>query len=444
MTHSCVWHDSFTCLTCVTSDFAGLGGDIGFFCGDVGLFCGEIGLFCRCIGFFCRDIWIFGGVWHMWDVIFAFDLQSCVRVKGERAHPYVWRGLFICVWHTHTTYSHLWHDSVMRVTHVTRSCLWHVWDMTVQYICNLGRTTEAKQLICMRDVTPSYVCYDVYASVTRLIHVLDIIVQYIRNLGRVAAVTEPILCSKRTHSPQYESLWHDSFICVSRLEHICDRTHSCEWHVSDMIVQYICNLGRAAEAKQHIRMCDMTYSRLWHDSFMCVTWLMHVCDMTHSCVWHDSFMCVTRDQLECAVHLQSGACGRSETTLPPCHEFKPFSRLRAAPHHAHCAQVCIYMERTIQIWKRGEKDQFLFTYISPVSIDIYEYIWIESGKREVPSHLPVIIHIYIIYLKRDRIYHIYEERPVKEKFRARQHAVPHYARRAQVSSVCCNMLQCEL
>jgi len=37
----------------------------------------------------------------MRDVTFAFDSQYCVRVKGERAHPYVWRDLlFICVTHT--------------------------------------------------------------------------------------------------------------------------------------------------------------------------------------------------------------------------------------------------------------------------------------------------------------------------------------------------------
>jgi len=32
---------------------------------------------------------------------------------------------------------------------------------------------------------------------------------------------------------------------------------------------------------------------VWHDSFICVTWLIHMCDMTHSYVWHDSFICVT-------------------------------------------------------------------------------------------------------------------------------------------------------
>jgi len=40
-------------------------------------------------------------------------------------------------------------------------------------------------------------------------------------------------------------------------------------------------------------MCDMTHSYVWHDSFICVTLLNHICDMTHSYVWHDSFICVT-------------------------------------------------------------------------------------------------------------------------------------------------------
>ena len=74
-------------------------------------------------------------------------------------------------------------------------------------------------------------------------------------------------------------VWHDSFICVTWLIHMCDMTHSYVWHDS-----------------------FMTHSYVWHDSFICVTWLIHMCDMTHSwlirmCdikmtysyVWHDSF-----------------------------------------------------------------------------------------------------------------------------------------------------------
>jgi len=34
-------------------------------------------------------------------------------------------------------------------------------------------------------------------------------------------------------------------------------------------------------------------SRVWHDSFICVTWLIHMCDMTHSYVRQEFFTCVT-------------------------------------------------------------------------------------------------------------------------------------------------------
>ena len=37
----------------------------------------------------------------------------------------------------------------------------------------------------------------------------------------------------------------------------------------------------------------LTYSFVWHDSFICVIWLIHMCDMTHSYAWHDSFVRVT-------------------------------------------------------------------------------------------------------------------------------------------------------
>ena len=55
-------------------------------------------------------------------------------------------------------------------------------------------------------------------------------------------------------------VWHDSFICVTRLIH----TH---------------------------RRCLCL--QVWRDSFICVTCLIRMCDMTHLYVWHDSFICVT-------------------------------------------------------------------------------------------------------------------------------------------------------
>jgi len=48
----------------------------------------------------------------------------------------------------------------------------------------------------------------------------------------------------------------------------------------------------------------------WHDSFMCVTWLIHMCDMTHSYVWHDSFICVTW-----LIHTWHDSCIRDMTRV---------------------------------------------------------------------------------------------------------------------------------
>jgi len=76
-------------------------------------------------------------------------------------------------------------------------------------------------------------------------------------------------------------VWHDSFVCVPELMHMCDMTHAYVWHDSCICVTWL------------VHMCDMTHAYVWHDSCICVTWLMHMCDMTHAYVWHDSCICVT-------------------------------------------------------------------------------------------------------------------------------------------------------
>jgi len=110
-------------------------------------------------------------------------------------------------------------------------------------------------------MTHSCVWHDSFMCVTWLIHVCDM---------------THAMCDM-THS----CAWHDSVKCVTWLSHVCDMTHSYVWHDSFICVTWL------------IHVCDMTHSYSWHDSFICVTWLFHVCDMTHSCVWHDSFICVT-------------------------------------------------------------------------------------------------------------------------------------------------------
>ena len=84
-------------------------------------------------------------------------------------------------------------------------------------------------------------------------------------------------------------VWHDSFLCVTWLIHICD-TSFYSYVKYDSFTRMTC-------------LCDMTHWYVWHDSFICVTclfsylwhdtfisetWLIHTCAMSHSHVWHDS------------------------------------------------------------------------------------------------------------------------------------------------------------
>ena len=122
-------------------------------------------------------------------------------------------------------------------------------------------------------------------------------------------------------------VWHDLFIYMTGPIHIRDKTHVYISH------SYVCDLSCSwrTSRSRYRAVAQMTHLCVWHDAFMCVTWLIHVCDMTHlritisnqgaftrahvpwlvhmydmkysnvhmcpvthSYVWHDSFTCVPR------------------------------------------------------------------------------------------------------------------------------------------------------
>ena len=118
-------------------------------------------------------------------------------------------------------------------------------------------------------MTHSYVWHDSFIRVTWLIHMCDIADSLHDSF---ICVTWLIHMCDMTHS----YVWHDSFICVTWLIRMCDMTHSCVWHDSFICLTCI------------MHMCDLTSSYLWHASFIRVTWILHTCDMTHSHVWHNS------------------------------------------------------------------------------------------------------------------------------------------------------------
>jgi len=70
--------------------------------------------------------------------------------------------------------------------------------------------------------------------------------------------------------------------------HTCVHMYSCipvTWYI-----MYILRIHFNIYIHVYTYMCTIVY--LLRDPFICVTRLVHMCDMTHSYVWHDSFICV--------------------------------------------------------------------------------------------------------------------------------------------------------
>ena len=81
---------------------------------------------------------------------------------------------------------------------------------------------------------------------------------------------------------------------------------------------------------------------MWHDSFICVTWLIHMCDMTHSYVWHDSFIYVWHDSFICVTWLI-----HIHTSKPSLEQFHRMLRVRS---HGTYAWVTAHMNESWHIW----------------------------------------------------------------------------------------------
>jgi len=232
MTHSYMWHDSFTYVT-------------------------------RLIDMW-RDWFICDMTYsHVWYDACCHCHTACVASLihiREMTHSHMRHDSFICditdsyvTWLVicEMTYSRVWFDACC---HCHTACV--TWPIQISDM--IRSHTWHNSFIC--DITDLHV--------TRRIHVWHDV------FTRVTWCMLPLpldLCNMRNmiHSHMTYHI------------HMCDITHSHVWHDSFTYVTWL------------ILMCDVTHSQVWHDSFICVAWLLHTCDMTHSRVWHDSFTCVT-------------------------------------------------------------------------------------------------------------------------------------------------------
>ena len=171
----------------------------------------------------------------------------------------MWRiGSFTRVtWHFWSFWSHMWRDKFdhLQVWDDKFNHL-HVWRDTFDFICTCHVWS--------------------FTRVTWHIHTLDEPYLYLLHASFLCDIFTPRLRAKlicATYQTwvgtRLNSVCHDSlFICfMPRF-----------WSASCLVS--FC-------ASRLIYMRGMTHAHVWHDSFIRVTWLFHVCHTTHPCAWHD-------------------------------------------------------------------------------------------------------------------------------------------------------------
>ena len=197
-------------------------------------------------------IWVI----HMSHVILHFSSRiwtSHVTHMDESCHIYMS--------HSHITCNT---SQMMYVTYINESChVSHTQMIHVPRIKELWEKYRETNLFCSPANKYVWQSHPTYELVLPVLHSL-----YEKDTGKWVFFCSHVLircyCTLRDMTHSY--VWHDSYVVWY---------DSYVWHDSCICV------------KRLIHMCDMTHSYLWHDSFICVTWLINMCDMAHSYVWHD-------------------------------------------------------------------------------------------------------------------------------------------------------------
>jgi len=213
MTHSHVWHDSFTCVTwlihmCEMTD---------------------------------------SRVWH--------ELFTCVTWLIHMCTCVTWL-IHMCDM-THSRVWHVWHDSFTCVTWLIHTCdMTHSCDTWRNRTCDMTHRFWGVSSGCspQRDMTHSHVTWLdltwIILCMTWLSHTCD---TSPRSWGAIWGQSRGVLYNVIWHIHMWYDLFsHDSFICMTWLSHTCDMTHR-SWGTSSGV-----------------------FSTTWHDSFMYDTWLLHV------------------------------------------------------------------------------------------------------------------------------------------------------------------------
>jgi len=221
ISHSCVWRDSFMCVTWL------IHGQNECIC----LLC-AVGL-CMCD--MTRSC-----VWYDFSYVVTW-----LNVRG--GHDW----LMYVTWLIDVCDMGLWQGRGLQILCAAGLCVWHDSFMCVAWlihVCGMTHSLVKTWLMQKCDMTCWRTRHD----------------SYLRDTWLIDLVTWLVHKCDMTDWP----MWHDSFISVTWLINVRDMT--CTYVTHDWLM-YVTRL---------MRKCDMTDWPMWHDSCVSATCLTHQCDMT--------------------------------------------------------------------------------------------------------------------------------------------------------------------
>jgi len=228
--------------------------------------------------------------------------------------------------------------------------------------------TGATWRIHLCDMTHSYI-WHTYEWVSRMCNMTHLYVCH----TCAGAVESCVWCVWRNlRDMTYSLMWHDAFIWVwhnlfmrvTWLIHVCNMTHSCVSHDLFMCVTLVQELWKAA-----FDVCDVWPTR--RDVFACVTWRIHMSDITYSCVWHDSFMCATWLIHMCVTLVQELWKAAREGNIDRIRALVLAGKMCIYVYIYICVCICIYLNKCIYLLRaRATCSMCIYVY------NIYIYVCI--------------------------------------------------------------------
>jgi len=172
---------------------------------------------------------------HMSSWVCAHEFVSMCTWVREYVHmrTHEIQTIFMCatrfIHMCDMTHSYVWHDSITFVTWLIHTWHTHAHEHTV-CVRVVHENPRVPTYFYMCDMTHSYVCHDsffmcgLFTCVTWLIHIWHALAH--------AHAQYVYMWRELKSSELFSYVWHDSFICVTRLIHLCDMTRSHMCHDS--------------------------------------------------------------------------------------------------------------------------------------------------------------------------------------------------------------------